>query len=328
MPLHLDEFQKEQLTGYVQTVPLQRKYLLRDIMPQEPVFDINFAYNVIEGHYAQMASLTGWNASAPLRDTKDFKQAFAEVAKIQHQSQLDEKQLLAFNRPRTDQEKAKVIDYVYDTTDDLVMGVDDAEEFLRAQVVYTGKLKYADKENDMHIDADFGIPKANRIKAEKVWSDAASTPLEDIQKAVEQYKKENQRRKPIVMHMTSATEANLLKNEQVRTQVYGENAGKRLLTKDDLQNVFTALSLPPYQVNDDVVNTNDGEQQLLADDTVALIGADLGKTFVGPLVETNYEPGKFVEPQILTNPPRQIITVGEACFPGLQKPQSIVLLSV
>lgn len=328
MPLHLDEFQKDQLTGYVQNVPLQRDYLLRNIMPQEPVFDINFAYNVINGQYAQAASITGWNSSAPLRDKKEVEMAFGEVAKLQHQSRLDEKELLAFNRPRTNEEKAKVVEYVYDTTDGLVVGVDDTEEYLRAQAIYKGKLKFNDKQNDIHIDVDFGIPKENKIKSGKNWSDPDSTPLENIQEAVDQYKKKNQRRKPTEMHMTSKTEANLLKNDQIRVQVYGADSGKRLLTKNDLANVFSALSLPPYKVNDDVIVLDDGETQLLEDDTVALIGSDIGKTFIGPLVENNYTPGKFVEPEILTNPPRQIITVGEAAFPALQKPQSIVLLSV
>src|SRR5699024_7833669 len=101
----------------------------------------------------------------------------------------------------------------------------------------------------------------------------AATPLTDIQTAVKQFQKTNQRRKPQVMHMTTATEANLLQNEQIRVQVYGNDGGQRLLTSNDLQNVFNALSLPPYQINDDVVVLEDGEQQLLEDNKVVLIGA-------------------------------------------------------
>jgi len=328
MPLHLDEFQRDRLQGYIENVPAQREYLLSSIMPQEQTSDINFAFNVINGQYSNSASITGWNASAPLRDKKEIEKAFAEVAKVQHGVRLDEKELLAFNRPRSDQERAQVIEYVYTTTDELSQGVDDIEEYMRAQAIYTGGLKYDDDENDIHIDVDFDIPDGNKINVTTDWSDSSSTPLADIQAAVKQYQANNQRRKPVVMHITSATEALLLQSEQIRVQVYGDSNGGRLLTKSDIQNSLTALGLPPYQVNDDVIVVNNEEKQLLEDNKVVLLGSELGKTFVGPTVENSYNPGKFVVPDISNNPPSQTVIVGEAVFPALQRPQSIVIMSV
>lgn len=328
MPLHLDEFQQDQITAYVQTVPAQREYLLRNLMPQETEFDINFAYNVINGEYAKAASITGWNASAPLRDKRALSQAYGEVAKIQHSSRLDEKELLSFNRPRSEQEKAQVVEYVYNTTDDLNTGVDDTEEYLRAQAIYNGRLQHDDEENDVHIDVDFGIPEENKLSAATDWSESDSTPLTDIQEAVKQFKRKNQRRKPVVMHMTTATEADLLQNEQIRVQVYGNENGQRLLTKNDLANVFNALGLPPYQINDDVIVMDDGEQQLLEDGKVVFIGSDIGATKIGPTVENGYSPGKYALPMIENNPPSQTMIVGEAAFPALRKPNAIVIMNV
>lgn len=328
MPLHLDEFQREQLQGYIENVPPARQYKLASFMPEKPVYDINFAYNVINGAYAQAASITGWNASAPLRDKKELAKEFAEVAKVQHGQRLDEKELLSFNRPRSDQERAQVIDYVYDTTDDLVQGVDDIEEFMRAQAIYTGGIKYHDDENDVHIDFEYDIPAGNKFAVTTPWSDPKATPLTDVQAAVKQYQKENQRQKPAIMHITSATEALLLQNEQIRVQVYGTNNGSRLLTRNDVQAVFTALGLPNYEINDDVINVDGEEKQLLDDNKVVLLGAKLGQTMSGPTVENNYNPGKFVTPIIEQNPPGQSVIIGKAVFPALQRPQSIVIMSV
>lgn len=328
MPLHLDEFGREQLQGYIENVPVAREYLLSALMPETPTSDINFAFNVINGQYAKAASITGWNASAPLRDKKELEKAFGSVAKVQHGVRLDETELLAFNRPRTDQERAAVVDYVYDTTDDLVQGVDDIEEYMRAQVVYNGVLKYDDDENDIHIDVEFGIPTENKLPVTTAWSDPASTPLQDLQAAVKQYQANNQRRKPVVMHMTSATEALLLQNEQIRTQVYGPGNGGKLLTRSDVSNALTALGLPPYVINDDVIVVGDDEIQLLEDSKVVLLGAELGKTYSGPTVENNYNPGKFVTPLIEQNPPGQSVIIGKAVFPALQRPKAIVIMSV
>ncbi|MGR5914633.1 hypothetical protein ACT7DA_21210 [Bacillus pacificus] len=71
MPLHLDEFQREAFQGYIEDVPPARTRVLESLMPKKPIHDIKFSYNVINGVYAQMASITGFNAGAPLRDKRD-----------------------------------------------------------------------------------------------------------------------------------------------------------------------------------------------------------------------------------------------------------------
>ncbi|MUK89150.1 hypothetical protein GMD78_12280 [Ornithinibacillus sp. L9] len=330
MPLHLEEFQGEEFQGYVENVPAAKDYKLRNVLPTKSIKDINFSYNVINGKYGRAASITGFNASAPLRDKKELEKAFGSVAKVQHGIRLDEEELLRFNRPRDDEEKAQVVEYVYDTTDDLIQGVYDTEEYMRAQAVYNGVLNYDDEENDIHISVDFDIPAENKLTVTTPWSDPTSKPLTDIQAGVEQYKKANKRRKPRVMHMTSATEAHLLQSEQIRVQVYGENNGQRLLTKNDLVNVFNALGLPSYEINDDVVDIDGvGEAALLDDDKVVFLGEDLGETYVGPTVEKNYETGIYSITEIReTNPPSQSIFIGETVFPALKRPQSIVIMDV
>ncbi|MBP3950334.1 major capsid protein [Bacillus suaedae] len=328
--LHLDEFQGEEFQGYVENVPLSKEYVLRAFLPNQPTKDINFAYNVVNGKYAQAASITGFNASAPLRDTKSLEKHFGSVAKVQHGFRLDEEQLLRFNRPRDDEEKDMAVDYVYQETDDLIAGVYDIEEYLRAQALYSGVLQYEDTENDIQINVDFGIPAENKLTVTVPWSDSTSTPLTDIQTAVKQYQEQNKRRKPVVMHLTSTTEAHLLQNEQIKGQVYGNPTDKRLLTKADLANVFVALGLPPYAINNDVVDVyGQGEVQLLEDNKVVFLGADLGNTYLGPTVEKNYESGIYVVPEIKeSNPPGQSVFVGETVFPALKRPKSIVILSV
>lgn len=328
MPLHLNEFQQPQLTGYVQNVPPAREYLLESFMPEESVYDINFAYNVINGKYAQAASITGWNASAPLRDTAEQERAFGQVAKVQHGFRLDETQLLQYNRPRSEQEANAVVEGIYTSTDELRVGVDDIKEYLRAQVIYNQQVVYDDDENDIHLNITFPTPEENKLTTTTQWSDEGATPLTDIRAAVKQYQKTNQKRKPVVMHITSATEAHLLNNEQIRTQIYGENNGNRLLTTSDIQNALSALNLPPYQVNDDVILVQDDEVQLLDDNKVVFLGADLGKTMIGPTVENNYAPGMFAVPTIKTNPPEQSVVVGQAPFPALKRVKAIVTMSV
>lgn len=328
MPLHMEEFSKAALQGYIETMPPQREYKLKALMPEEDTYDIDFAYNVINGTYAQAASITGWNASAPLRDSKELAKAFGEVAKVQHGQRLDEKMLIKFNRPRAEAEKQQAIKYVYDLTDDLSVGVDDIEEYMRAQAIYRGGMSYHDNKNDVHIDFEFDLPAGNRRTVTTAWDAAGATPISDIQAAVRHYQSQNQRKKPVGMHLSSATEQFLLDSDQVRLQLFGPNQEGRMITAGDVQALLTRLGLPNYEINDDVVVTQDGEEALLPDRTVVLFGNDLGNTMVGITEENGYNPGKFVNTIVETNPPRQAIIIGKAIFPALKKPQSVVILSV
>src|SRR5690606_13982416 len=154
-----------------------------------------------------------------------------------------------------------------------------------------------DDVNDIHIEFEYGNPAGNKFSVTTPWSDTGSNRLTDVQAAVKQFQRENQRQKPAVMHITSATEALLLQNEQMRVQVYGKDNGGRLVTRNDVQAAFTALGLPNYEINDDVIVVNGEERQLLEDNKVVLLGANLGVTMSGPTVENNYNPGKFVQPK-------------------------------
>jgi hypothetical protein len=327
MPLNLEEFLEESFQGYVEEVPASREYLLSAFLPNKNVYDLKFAYNVINKEYARTASITGFNADAPLRDKDGLAKHFGELTKVQHGFKLDEEELLRFNQPRNDGEKAQAVEYVYDQTDNLIEGVRDIEEWLRAQVIYKGRLDYA--ENDVVISVDFGIPAENKLVATAPWSDpATATPLEDLARAVAQFKAKNNRKAPKVIHMSEATEANLLKNEQIKLQVFGATNVNRLMTKTDLANAFSALSLPPYQIQSDQIDNGNGPEDLLAEDRVVLLGDNLGNTFFGPTVEKNYQPGIYVLPIVEKKPPRQEVYVGETVFPALTRPNAIVYLDV
>lgn len=326
MPLHLEEFQRDEFQGYIESVPPKRVYALAKFFPNKPVFDTEFAYNVISGGYGQMASITGWDAEAPLRDKDTLARMTGELGKLQHKYRLTEKELLMFNRPRMEAEKKQAVDSVYDNTDKLVNGIYDREEWLRAKAVYVGALDYA--ENDVKIVVDFknGV---NPTAVSKVWSDPTATILEDLQTAVQQFKDANNGDAPVEIHMSSATEIEMLKNSQIKTMIYGNSTDGRIVTRDQVMALFNSLSIPPYVVVSTQVKGDAGTESLMPADTVVLLGEDLGHTLIGPTVENNYEPGIYVIPEIKeTSPPSQIVHVGETVFPALERPLAVVRLSV
>lgn len=328
MVVQAPEFQPARLQAYVENVPAARSYLLEALMPDQNVNDINFSWNVINGAYAPAASITGFNAAAPLRDKQAQSKAFGSVAKLQHSYFFDEVELFAYNKPRTPEERAQIVDQGLNYTDELVTGVRETKEFLRAQAIYNGRVVYDNVKDDIHLDIEFPVPAANRITATVGWADTAAKPLTDLAGMVKQYQATNQKRRPTGMHMTTATEALLLQNEQIRVQRFGANNGGQLLTPGDLAAVLAALRLPAYQVNDDVININGADVQLLDDNKVAMFGTGLGFTAVGPAAERGYTPGLFAITQEKVNPPSEEIIVGQTAFPAFQRPTAVVTLSV
>lgn len=328
MPLHLDEFQKEEFLGFVENVPPAKNYLLRSFLPNKPMDDIDFTYNIFNGKYTKAAKITGLNAGAPLRDKQGIDKAMGSLAKIQTSFRIDEKEMFRFNNPRNTAESAGIVDYIYEEAGDLVNSVYDTEEWMRARALYHGGFNY--NQDEVVIQFDYNIPAANKMTAATAWTVDTSTPLADLRAGVKQFRATNKNKKPVVMHISEAVEADLLKNQQIKLQVRGVN-DNRLITTSDLQNVFQALGLPPYQIQDDMIDIDDGNgsQALLPERRIVFLGEALGFTGIGPTAEKNWQTGIYVVTDIKeTNPPMQAVFVGETAFPAFQRPTSVVWLNV
>jgi hypothetical protein len=327
MPLHLSEFTREAFQGYIENLPPAKERILARFLPVKPIYDIKFSYNVINGVYARTASITGFNAGAPLRSKQGLEKAYGEVAKVQHGFRLDEEELLRFNQPRNDEEQAQVVEYVYDQTDELIEGIRDIEEWMRAQAVYTGALVY--DQNDIKLNIPFDLPA--RITPGTAWTNnATATPLTDLQSAVDVYKTNNKQKEPGEMHVSTQVLNNLLSNAQIKTHVYGSPTDSRIVTRVQLQELFVALGLPKFVIQDEVVNVSGTDERLLPIRTLALLPSEaVGKTYQGITVENNYKPGMYVLPEIQeTNPPMQAVYVGETVFPAIERTSAIQLMTV
>ena len=324
--LTLDQFAGEQFLGYVENVPPQRQYILSRFMPVEQVYDLKFAYNVINKKYGRTASITGFDSDAPLRDKDGLSQAFGEVAKVQHGFRISEYELLRFKNPRRPEERQKAIDYVYDQTDNLIQGVYDVEEWMRGQAIYKGALQYA--ENGVVINVDYNIPSANKMVTTTSWSDTNANPLQDLQKVVDQYKEANKGEAPAEIHVSSKVKNDLLKSKAVILQVYGDADSRRLISNNDLTSVLDGLDLPPIVVQDTKIDNGNGLERLLPERRIVALGGEIGKLYNGPTVEKNFDTGMYVLPVIETKPPRQEVYVGETVFPGITDVNGIVWMDV
>lgn len=336
MVLELKEFQKSTLTPLVQQDDTSDTMHLASAFPAAFSYDNSFAYDVIKQAARQASRITGFNATAPIRGYADIEQVSGKVTKIQDSYYFDENDLLKINRPRTEDERTQTINTALRDVVELARGVDYTVEYLRAQLVYNGRLLYTDAGTEVSLDITLDRPDGNDITVANAWGEPGSTPIQDLQAAVEQYASENHGAEPERMDISQKVESTLLRNDQIRTEIYGTDHGGRIVRSSQLQELLSELGLPMYYVNKDktgFVSIVEGKKELeirkhLDDEKVVLYANEMGATVHGITAENNYAHGKFTETVEEKNPRSESIIVGEAVIPTIKAINSNVIMTV
>lgn len=331
--LTLDEFKPQALLGLVENREVPFTPILRSFLPLEESFSTNFMYDIIDQTRVTAASLSEFGAPAPFRDKKQVARALGEVAKIQHRIRFSEKDQLEYMNGRNDREKQALLDRALTNVADLRIGVEHTEELLRAAAVYEGKLVY--DHDGVKLDIDFGIPLANKLNvtgADK-WDQAdTANPLEDLIEASLVFKDKNAGQMPLEIHMPFAQLREIMKAKSTISAIKGV-AGGNVLPRD-IDEYLQANMLPAIKVNDQVVTLPDGvtTKRYLPERRIVLLGTamdpQLGYTALGPTVERQGQPGIFVNPWEKLETKDEIVEVGEAAFPALQRPNAVFHMNV
>ncbi|WP_397351782.1 major capsid protein [Paenibacillus xylanexedens] len=302
--------------------------MLKEISENEVSYDLTFDYDVFTQTYAPSAAITGWNSGAPLRDKEGFKTLTQEVAKIQHGIRIDEREQLKFQNPRVEAERQRAVQRVYDQTDRLIEGVNDTEEWLRAQAVYLGAITY--NANNVKIDVNFNLPAV--VTPTDAWSDRMdSVPLDDLRALIQAYKDANGGEAPEYIDMSGAVMQDIIMNQQIRGAIYGINS-QMIPTRSQVESIIAQIADAPIKIriNDNQVSLNGASAtRLLPVRTVAVLGRQPVITVEGPTVEKAFEPGIYVvTKEDMGPPPQDEIYVGKSAFVGIKKPSQIHRMSV
>lgn len=309
------------------------KYPLAAAFPTEEVEDIRNVYDIVSNQIQAAASVTGFNAAAPIKSKGQAKQAIAALTKIQNAYYLDEVEILNYRNPRTAAERQNIIDNVLIETNDLSVAVDDTKEYLRAQMAYNGKVNYQDALTQSKIEFDLDRPEENDVTVSTPWGSADAEPITDLLAAVKQYQKTNGRKKPEVISMNSTTYEKFIRSGQVKTEIFGDSTSPRIVKADDINALLNAFKLPALSIDDNVtvLENLDGtyeEKEHLQDDRVVLRAALLGSTMSGPNVENNHAKGKYVLTVINEDPHTEKTIVGEVTLPVTKNVNGTVFLDV
>lgn len=327
--LQLDEFKRETLIGYVEnlTIPFESKTL--SFLPRDKdVYGLTFAYDIFKKNQNVAANLLEFGAPAPLRDKQGLETAVGEVAKLSHRYRFDQKDQLTIMNTKFDKERQQVIDRAFNHIDNLKLGVEETEEYLRSSVLYKGNIKY--DLDGFSLDLKFDVPKA--FAATKKWSDTEnSNPIKDLVDWIEKFKKANAGRRPLAIHMSNAAYLDILQSKSTIGNIKGIAGG--MVTPDELTTFLNRWNIPPITTNDLEITFEDGKsERYLPERRVVFLGIEgkttLGSTVQGPTVEKDGQPGVYVKPWRELNTENEFIEIGKAAFPELSYPSGVMQIDV
>ena len=302
---------------------------LASAFPEQPVFDTNAVYNVVSDTAIKAGSIIGFDAETPVKTKPQVEKRMAELTKIANAYFYTEQELLHYNKPRSSAEQDKVIADVMNSIVHLNEGNEDTKELLRANYVYRGMFDYEDPKSQVKIQFDLDLPEG-AIQETGAFDAKGSNPLEDLLNQVEAYRNNNGLVSPDYMVMNTRTLAKIKRNANVVGQIYGADAGGRLVRDSDLVELFNELKLPTLEIDDNytVIEGIDGNirKQHMPDDTVVMHASDLGQTLIGPAVEADYAPEKYVVNIKTQDAPNAKTIVGQVTIPVLKNMNGISIL--
>lgn len=343
----LEEFQGAKFLGYVRGVPEPEAFAGQRWLPNVQVDDLAFEYIKGVRNRPVMAHVMGYDSEAPIAGRVGLgEKVSGELPPIKRKAKFSEKELIRFLTPRAGSaDKQAAINSVYDVTDGLLASVQSRAEWLRLKALSEDTVQY--NEDGVIFEFNYGIDNANQIslptqtdgagtsiaaQVGPAWSDTAnSTPLDDLLFLVNGANdRTGYRFEEFVLSRKSL--GYLQQSASLRAMIRGSNAPTAILTRDEIESLFSIYDLPRLTTYDVKVHREkpDGtveEVRPLAEDRGFLVPAqNVGNTLWGPTAESrsligtnlqNEAPGIIAVTYATEEPPAEWVKAAAVAFPTM-----------
>ena len=324
-----ENLQQATLQSYISNRESEKVRRLAKSYPDEQVFEINNAFNIIEDTGIKAGSIIGFDAETPIRTKPQLQQKLVSLSKIAHAHHYTEEELYKYFNPRSEAESLKIIQDAFMSINALDEGIEDTKEYIRAQMTYNGKLELEDPKSQVKIGFEFDLPEETFMQSNDFASDDVN-PIEALEQLVERYQENNNQIAPAYMVMNRKTYNKIRRNKNVVAQLYGNASDGRLVRNEDMETMFADFGLPTLEIDDNVTIieglTEDVRHKHLEDDKVVMHAEQLGNTLIGPAADNNFAIGKYVVNVQDRDPISEKTIVGEVTIPVLKNPKGVVIL--
>lgn len=272
------------LTAFVREVPTPANYVLNQLLP-----DRLFDKNTID-----VSELTKKNRTAKFRafdgrihrtERDALEVRSVKLPPVSTMNGIGELERLNLEAARQNGgSNAAIINQIYDDASLLTGEVLSRMELARGDVLTDGKFTIAG-ENNLFLEADFGLPADHLVAAGTPWSTTASaTVIADETAWVSKYVATNGFR-PGGQVISDKTLGYMLRNAEVRTLAGSLSGTPGIVSRMALNQVLDTFGLPPILfVYDTQVDVDDVSTRILPEDRVLFVPpnpSDLGYTAWG-----------------------------------------------
>lgn len=327
---HIAELKEAPLKALAREVDRQALEIQDDILaflPDEEIYDLEFAYNVVKTT-SQMGAMIGFGAEPPVRDRDEVARRMGEIAKFGWKDIVTETELLKLHNPRNDAEFKALVDAITANGAKMVKETRDRINVSKLQALTTGQVTYDDNNVKITIDYTEDMPAEHKVvlTGGDTWANPEHDVIGDLIAWSQQYEETNGR-KADAIYLTRKTQALLLKNAVIVNEVAGSGSGRVRVSNDELSTVLGAYGLPPVRLvtktSANVKSPITGEVNsidLFPENRVVFVSNGAGTFKLGPTVENNFRPGIVLQAYDKHEPIQSILRTAAAGFPVIENP--------
>lgn len=334
------EFQPENVIGYVRALPPPLTHIGAGILPMKTVDDMTSIWQELDikvtaGH------LVALDSEIPMDSPPGIKEISQTLAKIGKKRVIKEEEKAKLFKPRPGTADLQTAtDYVYNVLRLLSDGVEDRKEEMRWSALSKGLFTY-DKYG-IKINVSWGIPEANQVTADPVWSDVANAdPLQDILDWNEILIAATGG-PAVVAYLSTKVLGYLLQNAKIRNLLGYAYTGKavgfpsrRQISQFLLSGEGLPLILYDAQYNEESEAGAITRHRFLGEDKFVMLSSaaglspmGLGDVASGPCPDNNMEPGKYSDFYVQREPYLEVARCIEFAFPRIYAPGAILQATV
>jgi hypothetical protein len=285
-----DYVQPVVLTGFVREVPTPTPLILNQVLPDRRIGNVEAALDQMT-RTNRTAKFRAWDAETPVGQRDSFQRSKIKLPPLGEKLPIAEQEHLMLETARTggDNRNAYVA-AIYDDAETLTGDVLRRMELARGDALVDGKFTLAG-ENNLTLEADFGVPSGNLVTPSTPWSDHDdATVIQNMNTWIDDYVDLNGE-KPGFMWTSNTVISNLLLCDEIRALLgpaIFASGGPAVITRAQLAQVFEAYGWPTLREYNTKVNVDGSNVRIIPDDRVIFTPSnpeDLGYTAWGVTAE-------------------------------------------
>lgn len=219
---------------------VREPYFLENLFPEKKIQGLNLAYIKGANSLPVAATIHSFNTESELAERDKFNEVKQKLALIKRKIQMDEELLIQL-RSMNDYDREEAIKAIYDDVDNMVEAVRAKAEYMRGEVLSTGKLT-TKNDNGVNVTLDYLVPDTHKEILTTTWDTADAKPLEDIKRWADTIQADTGVRPVRALTSTKVLNA-LLMNQSIRKAALGVNS-EMVLTRTQLNTLLSTMELP------------------------------------------------------------------------------------